>query len=197
MSLDYAAMQAAIKSAVVAGSGLPARSVLWAYQAYQGQERPQNERFITMMIGPSISHGIDSFDVTTDLNRPLGQEVILTTSTVQEFGIMLQCFGGTPAGNGTALQALERFRNRLALPTVRGYFTDAGMSPFNSGTVQYVPAIEGTKFESRAVLDMRCYVEASETDYVGFIARVSGNYEFTDAGTFVVLDGTFDVSTGE
>jgi hypothetical protein len=191
MSLDYDAMQAAIKSAVVAGTGLRADNVLWAYQKFQGGARPANERHITMLIGPSAPLGIDGYTTFYDDSRAVGEEVELRTISIREFGVLIQCFGGTPAGNGSALATLQRFRDRLALPSVRDYLTAAGVSPFSPGTVNYVPGVEGTKFEGRATLEMRCYVNASESDYAGYIAKVSGSYEYTDAGTFVVLEGTF------
>jgi hypothetical protein len=191
VALDYDAMQTAIKAAVAEGTGLPTANVLWAYEKYQGGSRPRNERFVTITLGPSVSLGIDSYDTSIDSSRALGQEVELRTSSVQRFGLLIQCFGGTPMGNGSAMQALQRFRNRLALPSVRDHVYSAYVSPFDAGTVQYVPGIEGTKFEGRATLDMRCYVEASEVEYTGFINRVIGEYDIY-IGTFIVLEGTFD-----
>ena len=198
MALDYDAMEAALKSAVVAGTGLPAANVVWAYQPFQAGARPSNERHITMLLGPSVPIGIDGYTTTYDESRALGEEIELATISQREFGVLFQCFGGPPAGNRSALATLQRFRDRLALPSVRGYLTDAGMSPFSPGVVNYVPGVDGTRFEGRATLETRLYIDASESDFVGFITRVIGNYEFyAEAGTFVALAGTFDVSTGD
>lgn len=190
MSLDYDAIQTAISAAVVSGTGLDADHVLWAYESYQGGERPAGESFVTLQLGPSSTIGIDGFDATTDLTRPAGQEVQLKATTLQSFRIYLQAFGGTPTGNTSSLAVLERFRNRLGLPSVRDLLAGVGISPFDSGSVANVPFIEGSKFESRATLEVRCYLDIDETDFVGFFDRVTGTGElkldqYTTVGTFV------------
>jgi hypothetical protein len=190
VSIDYATVQEAIRDAVVAGTGLDDGQVMWAYNAYQGGERPAGERFVTLQLGPSISHGIDGYDATTDLGRLVGSEVELKSTTVQEFGVYISCFGGTVIGNTSAYSTLERFRNRLGLPSVRDKFTLAGLSPFDGGNVRNVPSIEGTKFESRAVLEMRCYLDVAESEFAGFIAHVTA---VGTVGTFINVDADLGV----
>lgn len=190
MSIDYATVQDAIRDAIVEGTGLDDDQVMWAYNAYQGGERPAGERFVTLQLGPSVSLGIDGYDATTDLTRPAGAEVELKSTTVQRFGIYISCFGGTVIGNTSAYATLERFRNRLGLPSVRDKFTLAGLSPFDGGNVRHIPHIEGTKFESRAVLEMRCYLDVSESEFTGFIAHVTA---VGTVGTFIYVDADLGV----
>ena len=196
MSLDYYAIESAIAAAVVSGTGLDADQVLWAYEAYQGGERPAGERFVTLQLGPSMSIGIDGFDATTDLTRAVGSEVQLKATTLQQFTLYVSCFGGTPTGNTSAGATMERFRNRLGLPSVRGLLSAVGISPFDSGSVQNVPFIEGTKFESRSVLEMRCYIDVDETDFCGFISRVTGTGELMLDETMTIGTFVFDSNLG-
>ena len=190
MTLDYDALQDAIVDAVATGTGLDSDQVVWAYDAYQGGERPVGERFVTLMLGPSVSLGIPGYTTDIDLTRALGSEVELKSTVVQRFRLYLQCFGGTPIGSTSAFATLERFRNRLGLPSVRDKFTDAGVSPFDPGSVQHIPFIEGTKFESRATLEVQCYIDASESEFCGFISRVIAT------GTFYRVYGEADGAYG-
>lgn len=190
VSLDYDTIQEAIRDAVVAGTGLDDDQVIWAYDAYQGGERPVGERFVSLQLGPSMSIGVDGYSTSTDLTRAIGTEVELKATTLQRFTVYISAWGGTPIGSASAPATLERFRNRLGLPSVRNLLLNAGISPFDSGTVSPVPFIDGTKFESRAVLEMRCYMDVSEEDYCGFIARVTAT---GTVGTFIYVDADLGV----
>lgn len=173
MSLNYDAAQTAITTAIASASGLPAADVRWAYHAYQGVPRPAGRQFITMMFGPVLSTGLDGQFAVTDLTRPAGTEVELRTLAQCEFTLMLQAFGGTPDGNTSAGATLTKVQRKLALRSVRNILRAASISPFGPGAVRYIPSIEGSKFESRAALDVRCYVDASESEFIGFIASVT------------------------
>jgi hypothetical protein len=190
VSINYATIQEAIRTSVVAGTGLDDGQVVWAYNAYQGGERPAGERFVTLQLGPSTSIGIDGYSTEIDLGRPNGSEVELKATTIQKMGVYISCFGGTPIGNTSAYATLERFRNRLGLPGVRNLLLNAGLAPFDAGTVTNIPHIEGTKFESRAVLEMRCYLDVNESDYAGFIAHVHAT---GTVGTFINVDADLGV----
>lgn len=190
MSLDYDTMQEAMRDAVVAGTGLDDGQVVWAYNAYQGGERPAGERFVTLAVGPSVALGIPGYTTDIDLTRPAGTEVELKATVVQRFRLYVSCFGGSPIGSSSAYATLERLRNRIGLPSVRDLFTAAGVSPFDAGSVQHIPYIEGTKFESRATLEINCYVDASESEFVGFISRVIGT------GTFYRVHGEAEGAYG-
>jgi hypothetical protein len=152
--------------------------------------------FVTMMVGPSTPIGVDGLTTTFDATRDLGEEIEVSTNATREFRLYLQAFGGTPMGNRSALAVLQKARERLSLPGVRSLMTDEGISPFAPGPVQYVPSIEGTKFESRATMEIRCYVRADEQEYTGYITRVcmSGTF-YGQSGTFLVpmSSGTFNV----
>lgn len=195
MSLDYDAAQEAIRDAVVEGTGLDDDQVIWAFDAYQGGERPAGERFVTLMLGPSTSLGVPGYTTDIDLTRALGTEVELKSTVVQRFRLYLQCFGGTVIGSASAMATLERFRNRLGLPSVRDLFSAGGISPFDSGSVSHIPHIEGTKFESRATLEVQCYIDASESDFCGFISRVLATGTFYR--TYGEADGAFGVTVDE
>jgi hypothetical protein len=190
VSIDYDAAQEAIRDAVVAGTGLDDDQVMWAYNAYQGGERPVGERFVTLMLGPSTTLGVPGYTTDIDTSRPVGTEVELKSTVVQRFRIYIQCFGGTVIGSTSAMATLERFRNRLGLPSVRDLFTTAGISPFDSGGVTNIAHIEGTKFESRATLEVQCYIDASESDFCGFIDHVIAT------GTFYRVYGETDGAFG-
>ncbi len=142
------------------------------------------------MLGPSTTLGVPGYTTDIDTSRPVGTEVELKSTVVQRFRIYIQCFGGTVIGSTSAMATLERFRNRLGLPSVRDLFTTAGISPFDSGGVTNIAHIEGTKFESRATLEVQCYIDASESDFCGFIDHVIAT------GTFYRVYGETDGAFG-
>jgi hypothetical protein len=184
--MNHTTIQSALQTCVTAASQLPSAQVLWAWQAYQGGERPTGRQFITLQLGPYVPVGLDYVTDSTDLTRPAGSEIKFEAVMPREVNLYLQCFGGTPSGSGSAFATLTRLRDRLLLPSVRAALLAAGVSPFNPGTVRHLPFIEGTKLESRAALDINCYVNASESETAGFIDHVSitdkistPNYTFT------------------
>lgn len=190
MSLNYDTLEAALRTWVTTASGLDNAHVLWAYRAYQGGQRPAGEPHITLMLGPSVPVGIDGVWDSTDLTRAAGQEIKLATIAIRAVTLTLQCFGGTPAGAGSAVALLTKVREKLALPSIRTALNVAGISPFAPGAVQTVPQVQGSKLEPRAVLEVRCYVDASESEYVGFIEHVRmTNRIVTPPQTFTVNAG--------
>lgn len=195
MSLNWASLETALKAWVAAASGLDASRVLMSYERYQGGARPVSGPHITIQFGPMVTRGIDGSYSTTNLGRAAGEEMVITSIATREMTVTLQCFGGATAGAGTALATLSRVRERLALPSVRDALSAVGLSPFGPGPVTYVPSIEGTKFEGRAVFEVRCLIDASEQEFCGYIASVDIEARYYGAvGTFFV--GTFYVETG-
>ena len=192
MSLDYAAMQTALSAWVVAASGLDAEDVLWAYSKYQGGARPTSTPHISLRLGPSIIVGQDGLESLTDLTRPAGTEIELRTTALRRLVVRLQAFGGTPDGTDSALAMLSRVRDRLRLPSVRDPLSSAGFSPYDPGAIMDVSFIDSTRFESRAVCDVGFYVDASESDFIGFIEHV----QVTDEIESLALTGTVYLAAG-
>lgn len=192
MSLDYAAMQTALSAWVVAASGLDADDVLWAYSKYQGGPRPTLTPHITLRLGPSIIVGQDGLTTSVDLTRPAGTEIELKTTALRRLVVRLQAFGGTPDGGDSAFAMLCTVRDRLRLPSVRDPLGEAGFSPYDPGAVMDVSFIDSTRFESRAVCDVGFYVDASESDFIGFIEHV----QITDEIEALALTGTVYLAAG-
>ena len=120
--------------------------------------------------------------------RPAGQEVRQTTCGVCEMTVTIRCFGGTPDGNHSPLAILQKARMRLALPRVRDTLTSAGISPIGPGSAVYLPAIAGTQFEGRANLPIRCFVDASEEDFCGYIDWVTVKGTITNPDATITVD---------
>ena len=182
--MDYDALQAAMKACMVAATGLTADRVLFDYAAYQGGARPVDGPFLTMRIGPTIPVGaIDGLvTIIHDDGKP-GEEVEIATQATREFTWTVQMFGGTPMGNGSPVARLSRARERLRLPSVRSLLSAVGVSPFGPGSVRFIPQIEGTKFEARAVMDVRCYGDFSTSEFCTYIETVRLTDEFVTPHT--------------
>ena len=173
MGLDFGAINTALKAWAVAGTGFAADRVLFDWEKYQGGARPTGGAHVTIQIGPGASHSIDGYTTDTDLSRGDGREIRLKTVAMRAFTVTLQAFGGIPAGNGSALSVLSRLREKSVLPSVRDILTAGGIAPFEFGTVRYIPSIQGTKFEGRSMLEVRCYLDCSEEEYTTFFRSVT------------------------
>jgi hypothetical protein len=82
--------------------------------------------------------------------------------------VIVECFGGLTSGDGSAYEILEKVRMRTRLSSVRGILSAANVSPHSMGTVSHNPYVEGTKYESRAMMSMSIYACLTESEYVGY-----------------------------
>lgn len=163
------AMQAAVSKA----SGYPADRVFWSYQNIN--EPAASTDFIVITFRGEIVVGVDRINTEYDGTRPVGQEIKQEIRGVREVPFELSCYTSTTSGNVAARRILELVRTRLRLPTVRDGLHKVGLSPFDSGPVNYVPDMPATNFRGRATCTVRCYVPVTDcAEYVPYIARVRG-----------------------
>ena len=172
-----------IVAAVRAASALPASRVVWKHQNYNAP--PQT--YVTINLPTILEKGQDWIETTTDLNRPRGQEVEIKVRGIREVSLELECFTDqSVSGDGqSAVSKLLEITTRLRLPGVRALLQEQGVSPFETGRINWIPDIPGTNFRGRAVCSIRCYIPLpSYAEYAGFIERVIGS--FTSEGTTTI-----------
>jgi len=163
----------AIQAAIVRASGLAASQVVW-----KDQDRGQPlTDYVALRLGGGITLGIDYIQSSTDLTRPLGQEIELKVRGRREVPLEVECFTSESVSSrsGSALELCSRIMAGLTLPSVRAILAAQDVSPFDPGTPNWIPDVPSTRFRGRAVATVRCYMPPpTAVEYVGFIARVSG-----------------------
>lgn len=160
-----------MQKAVVLASGLDATQVVWSYQNVNA---PSGD-YVEVHFGGEQAVGIDWVRNSQNLARPVGQEIKQEIHGTREVPFEITCFTADTTGDFSARRLAEVIRTKLRLDSVRSGIRRAGVSPFDVGTVSYVPDIPAARFRGRAVVTVRCYVPVIDCfEYVGYIARVRG-----------------------
>lgn len=160
-----------MQAAVVRASGYTADRVTWSYQ---NVNEPALDH-VVITFGGSIAIGQDWIRNNQDLTRPNGQEIRQDIHGVREVPFNLEVFTADTSGDSAARHVAEQIRTKMRLDSVRTGMRRAGVTPFDSGPVSYVPDIPTANFRGRAVCALRCYVPVIDcSEYVGYIARVRG-----------------------
>lgn len=168
--MSWVDIEDAIHRAVCLASGYPSDNVIWSFQ---NRNAPDLD-YIALSLGGEIQVGRDWTYIEQDLTRPAGQEIRVNVSGTREVALQVEVFTSDVYGDDAARRVAEVIRSKLRLDSVRYGLNRAGVSPFDSDPVQWLPDIPTARFRGRAVLTVRCYVPANVFEDVGYIARVSG-----------------------
>lgn len=169
--MSWKDIEDAMQAAVVEASRLPADKVYWSYQ----DRNEQVDDYAVITFGGGVQVGQDWITSTTDLTRPAGQEILRQVHGTREVPFQIEVFTTDTDGDGAARHIAELIRGRFRLDSIRRRVRRAGISPFDSSPVTYVPDILAAKFRGRSVLTLRCYVPLIDCfEYVGYVARVRG-----------------------
>jgi hypothetical protein len=170
--MSWADIENAVHKAVCLASGYAAEQVIWSFQDYNAPTLD----YINLTFGGELALGQDWVRITQDLTRPAGQEIKIDIRGIREVPLQIEVFTSDVHGNDSARRVAEMVRTKLRLDGVRHGLRRAGLSPFDSDSVQWVPDIPTANFRGRAVLNVRCYVPVMDCyEYVGYIARVRGH----------------------
>lgn len=196
---DWAAIENGVAEWVRENSGLAVGQFGWSYSNIR---RPDHT-FITMeageVVGLAAQDEVNVVDHTGDVSPPdAGAEIELQAIGLREFGLTLQCFAppsGSPAvprGSSSPRAVLSKLQTALALPSVADKLSTAGLSCYDRGSIRYVPAIAGTEFEGRAILELRFYVTDTASEFTSYIDTVKVN-DPADPDTPDTTNDTIDI----
>lgn len=153
---------------VHSASGLEEREVIWADQ---GGKRPSGTLY-TLKILDVIPLGAFDELATTYNSAETTSQVRQTVRGQRQFTVRVQYFGDELTGTGAAVARLAQVAAYLRLPSIRAVLEAAGCAVNSVGQVQNITALQGTSFESRAVLDVVFSTVVSVDEYAGFIETV-------------------------
>ncbi len=169
--VSWVDIENAMQTAISKASGFTADKIIWSYQDFN---EPALDH-VVITFGGEIAIGQDWIRLTQNLNRPNGQEIKQDIRGVREVPFQIEVFTSAIYGDSAARRVAELIRTKLRLPDVRYGLRKAGISPFDSDPVQYIPDIDSANFRGRAIVNVRCYVPVMDCfEYCGYIARVRG-----------------------
>lgn len=111
----------------------------------------------------------------TDLNRPAGEEIKMTSTVPCRFVISCQVYVGLPDGRDPGLDALSyilRAKGALGLASYQADLREKNISVSRTGTVQNLTALQASEMESRANIDVTFNTVLAVEEYVGYIKKV-------------------------
>lgn len=178
--MSIADVEDAVRAWVVAASRYAEDAVIWANE---NGNRPTGN-VITLSLANTRSLGAcDAVEFLTN-GVVEGEEVEVKVRGEREHVLRIQAFTPDATNGETSARAvLLDVQTRVVLPSIADALAVAGVSVFDRGSVQYVPAIANTAFEGRGILEVRLYAVESASEKTGYVGTVEGN------GT---LDGGFD-----
>lgn len=168
--MSWTDIEDAVHRAICLASGYGSDQVIWSFQDRNAPELD----YVVLTLGGEMQVGRDWTYIEQDLTRPAGQEIRINVSGVREVSLQVEVFTSDVYGDDAARRIAEVIRSRLRLDSVRHGLNKAGVSPFDSDPVQWLPDIPTARFRGRAVLNVRCYVPSNVFEDVGYIARVRG-----------------------
>lgn len=183
---DWSDIEDALRTWVKTSTSLADSQV---YFAEQDGARAPSGNFITVRLGDIRTLGpVDETQTTSIVPGAPGADLRLTSGGPREFTVTLQCFSPDKVSDTTARTLLARCQSGLGLQSVRYAFETAGFSAFDKGTVQNITYLNGTKFEGRAILEIRCYAYESVDEVTTWIENVDTTSYIGPPGTLDEID---------
>jgi hypothetical protein len=164
VSLSWEAIQTAIVTSWIQPQAA-GYTVLLANQDGNKPARP----FITYRFGDILPVGTDQRTYPYDEDTDTMTE---TVSGQREVALTVQVFSAGTVGSNRAAAVLERIRTALGLSVPRAALRNAGITPFQTGPVQDLTALNDADFEGRAALTVRCTVTETVAQEIGYFNQV-------------------------
>lgn len=166
--VSWTDIEDALRAWVLAASGYTDQLVLFGYQ----NDNAPNEDYATISLGGQTQIGHDCLTSDYDAMRPAGQEIELKVAGEREFSVTVEFYTTAVTGQATGRALASKVQTALRLPSIRAALNDAGISPFDHGDIQWLPAVESTRFVGRAILTIRCYIRDDLAERTGYIDKV-------------------------
>jgi hypothetical protein len=181
----WEAIENAIFAWVRDASGLSASQIVWSEQI-SDINKPTGQH-VRISLGqdtqlgahPEVTHEYDS-------GASAGAEITITAESISEFPVTVQVLGGSTVQNSSARAIASTIRNKLALTTTKDAFAAVGISCFDLGRVQSLPAILASNYEARAFFEARFYVLQSVSETNTYIS--STEIENLDTGDLFTVE---------
>lgn len=168
--IDFQVLEDALFDLVNQSSGLGDTGI---FISDQDGLSPQPQPYVTIRIGDLVNIGHPGTTYDYDATRPRGQEIVRSAGSLRDLVISFQAFTPEKVGSATARTILAKLQADLGLASFRDPLNAVGLGILDLGTVRWVPKINNTEFEGRAVLEIRCCIPQVAQDAIGYIETVN------------------------
>lgn len=159
-------VETAIRTWLVAGTGVPLERVFWAAQ---GVPRPSTTPYVVMSLGETSARGRWVTHRAAASPVP-GADIETVAQSAETVTLSVQLIGGGACGAAAARELLTKAVRRLGLPGQRAAFRAVKVGVGTIGPVRAVPApLHATVFEPRAVLEVRLHLTGEATELTTYI----------------------------
>jgi hypothetical protein len=186
--LDWQTVDRALKD-WLEGAIPTLRGVIWAKQ---GAPQPGYPYGVLDRSGTIEEGTLDETRTSTDLNKPLQQEIELLTTGPREFVLSIAvltgvCQGGF-ASNAKAVDLLTSAQSSLGKRSVLDALAVAGIAIIERLQVLDTSAVINGQWVSQASMDVRLRVTSCMTERTGYIDKVKVSSTFGNASPSINLD---------
>lgn len=173
----------AVWQAIVDASGATPSDVRW-----EGGNtiRPPGQFLSLSHVSMSVI-GIDYEEKETDLGRPAGEEIKLTSMGPRIWTTQVSIFDQDEPLVRRPFDVAQETSLRLGSSLVRQGLIDAGIGLLSVGAVNSLPATIDNQTEMQAIFEMQMNICLSYEDYVGYINTVI--MENTVSGETITVTG--------
>lgn len=173
MNIDYEAIEDALFDAVKASTQYLDANII--FDSQDGIS-PAPTPYATIRIGDLIDIGQDASSWDFDRARPAGEEIVRTVSGMRYLMVTFAFFSpdtdADPTGR-VARSAASKMQVDLGLESIRSALNQAGLGVLDKGNPQWVPKLNNTDFEGRAMVEVRFAVAQGAQDKTGYIDTVN------------------------
>lgn len=175
----------AIRAWLIAATGIADTHVIYSRQNGPRPAAP----FAEIDLGELVPLGaVDAVSHAYNSGGSAGAEIVHTTHGQRDVAVTVRVYTDSAVGDSSARTLLAAAQLALGQAGTRATFHAAGATVWDRGTVRPVPGVLDTRWEGRAELVLRLYVELQATETSTYV----GTVRLTDAVS--VPNSTFDVS---
>lgn len=180
--------EGALVAWVVRSTGIPAGKVILARQ---DGPRPAPPFAEVGIVGLIPLGAVDAKEYEILPSEDALEDVRELVRSPREMPVLVRIFTSSAIGPNSALALALRAQSALGLTGTRDALGDAGVTVFDLGNITPIPAMFGTKWEGRAQLDPRFYVEltTAEVGAITYIKDVELTNEEPDPDHVVTVEG--------
>lgn len=175
---DWENYERAIVDWIAQATGFPAGKVV---RSNQDGPRPAPP-FVEVSFGGLVPLGaVDAVENFFDVEADPGAEVVQLIRGQRELDVTVRAYTVSAVGIASARAVLSLCQLALRTDTTRARLSDLGnVTVFDNGVIRAIPAVLGAKWEGRAELTCRFYVEETLESRTGYIAAVEATNQIPD-----------------
>lgn len=169
-AINFESIEDALFDLVKASTGFADENIIFSDQDAWS---PSPTAYATIYMGDLMGVGLDASKWDYNVSRPVGAEIVRSTVGLRTMPAKLSIYTPETTGSATARTIAAKLQADLALPSIRQALNVAGIGVLKQGDVRWVPKINNSNFEGRAVVEVMLTLAQGSSDSTGYIKIVN------------------------